>query len=1656
MIRWIVERFLRFFDFRGRIQDKRFGRLVFGAGAVLVFLTTYMLILPAISIDKETAVQEPGMRIAESDGLEASGGMVVANGSSDEAGYEADYDADYDADLDADHNADEDLMLSDAGEGSHNNQIADEESMAPADPDETQDETQDENQDVNQESEVSEDILQDDQDADANPDADANSDADTNSDADANSDANPDSENSSEGDAVITEPMVFTWAGDGCSIRASVDEYAMLPVGVDFKVKEIRKDRKQEKKDYQGYFDKALEEINRLDSHEVEEEKKSFAFARFFDISFVKDGKEFEPMSPVQVTITFDQSDKKEAVEGADAASIQDKEGVRIVHFQEDGQDIQVEEIGNDCHKKKENIDVSFEGEQFSVYGVVYTVDFFYEINGETFSYSMQGEDAMSLKDLVGKLHMVDDIDRLMEGIDKVDFSDPDLLVPVRADQDTTLGDLKKAHQIQQDFAAWKNQGEVESRNSKEFHAGDWALISLKPFDTKEKLTLSLNTDQTIEIQVTDAQDAPMQEDGIHVDTIPNVSGTTINLFDYWVDDSLKDESGRFAWPGYYDGWYYDDGNRYAWYKNGTLLGTGNDAGINKNHMLKFSPAWAGTVYDGTIPNKTNPNLYSPTRNPTNVSYANDGDRLYYTGGVNSYTGNGDPRQGLVESTLSGGYPKLTDNRSLGTNGESLAYLFKAEKSAYKDYYENVDHLLYVDKDGYYTYDSRDYKAELGEGNHFQLTEQTSDDSEIRGFWPFGQQKFWVGMHMKTQFSMPRNGQVLNPKDQLKDMQFEFSGDDDTWLYVDGVLVGDGGGIHNRTEIDVNFATGKAIVTGRKDAIHTGSFQEEKWLDDIFKTAGRYHEEEWEDIPGTNHKRFKAGTYHTFDMFYLERGGGESNLYIHYNLVSTEDFTAHKSYEGFADDERMHRDQFHFEMIGLDGQYQSVWNSQTQSATVTLLDSEAKAIMPMNGRENGAGTFEDPRKVYSGSAWTDSSGNVLGGTVFTTGVTENGDIRFGSANISAEEMRKCDLGQPSLYRYIIREIVPGDAVNEDGVRWDAATEEEKAAGGFVKDQVKYDNRIYYMTARVTSWDQTGADGQTYKAYGLSKTYYTDDSFSQVNSNVSFIDFRNLYAPEHGSVSFTKVDGANRPLAGAEFTLYTDQACTKVAKDLIDEELGSTGTDQVKTSGSDGKVSFDNLAAPKTYYMKETRVPDGYEANDTIYTVIIESSKDKTTRSRILVGEGSSAEEISKITNTKSGEISVIKEWRDRNGKVVDGGKATARVKLKRKKYVQKGGSTGHTVNFTIRINGRNDLVYTYTAKNIVGDNVTIDWWDTNQDYNSLAVSVGGKSGQYNLKNYWDNTQHKNRKLTIANVNSNVNVTVEYPGNRDWLFTSDHTPWMKNVTVAGSGPVYEIADDDSFNLSTDSSHYATLAAPNWTKTWTIGQGKDFPKDDGTHPYFYYITEVDNQGNEIEIGEAPMEGYILLGYSANNQNGLAGQGVITVVNQKENANPVNVRIRKTDDKPDSTNYLAGAVFRLETREDQSGPWQKVSQEQVPELDQESQFTVPETGIILTGLTDGCYHLVEITPPAGYIITEDTPVEFTVMSGTITGREGTIDSVRYTAATESMDAEFTIPNTPGAELPHTGGMGYHWIYVIGILLLGIAAMARAKGTVPVARPR
>ena len=79
-------------------------------------------------------------------------------------------------------------------------------------------------------------------------------------------------------------------------------------------------------------------------------------------------------------------------------------------------------------------------------------------------------------------------------------------------------------------------------------------------------------------------------------------------------------------------------------------------------------------------------------------------------------------------------------------------------------------------------------------------------------------------------------------------------------------------------------------------------------------------------------------------------------------------------------------------------------------------------------------------------------------------------------------------------------------------------------------------------------------------------------------------------PSSGEISFKKTDGFGTPLAGAEFTLYSDAECTNILEKAVSAE------------GS-GFVTF-SLRPFGTYYLKETKAPDGYIADDDVYVVVV--------------------------------------------------------------------------------------------------------------------------------------------------------------------------------------------------------------------------------------------------------------------------------------------------------------------------------------------------------------------------------------------------------------------------------------------------------------------
>ena len=277
-----------------------------------------------------------------------------------------------------------------------------------------------------------------------------------------------------------------------------------------------------------------------------------------------------------------------------------------------------------------------------------------------------------------------------------------------------------------------------------------------------------------------------------------------------------------------------------------------------------------------------------------NINYASGSDMRPFRFGpsdsvpghsLNAWTGNnGGLYQGIVSSDLTrDGYPQLASGST------SLGYLFGGENNvnglADSHRHTDVDGLFQKDDNGYYTYDSasnyaqynsEDNKFRLYNGGRFDgglpnstgafmpfnsLSNNTRNYDGINGYELNEDANYYFGMTVSTRFMMPKDGKVNN-----NDMVFEFEGDDDVWVYLDGKLALDLGGIHNNYGGSINFATGEITYSNGALGAHASSSRPRN----LSKVLG----EDWNT----------AYQNHTLKMFYLERGSGSSNYKVKFNL----------------------------------------------------------------------------------------------------------------------------------------------------------------------------------------------------------------------------------------------------------------------------------------------------------------------------------------------------------------------------------------------------------------------------------------------------------------------------------------------------------------------------------------------------------------------------------------------------------------------------------------------------------------------------------------------------------------------------------------------------------------------------------------------------
>lgn len=715
---------------------------------------------------------------------------------------------------------------------------------------------------------------------------------------------------------------------------------------------------------------------------------------------------------------------------------------------------------------------------------------------------------------------------------------------------------------------------------------------------------------------------APEPAQAIPEQTVSTVSpsGTTINLFDYWVTDAQSNSI------------------------------SGN-SGINSGHQLQFT--------DGS------------------------------GAGINGWSGSGAPTS-FVSSTLSDdGYPQI----AAGTHGsdrsgrypytsESLAYLFDWSTRPGKEAHLGVKGLLQT-IGGYYEYDSQHNFASYDAAtNSFKVYDSAAVTfNDINGmFFPFNSASqvdantraesstlnHHFGLSMSTQFIQPAEdgtAGVTTYNGHTRDMEFEFSGDDDVWVYIDDVLVGDLGGIHELAKLNINFRTGDVKVNDKS----VGT------LKSLFEAAGV-------STGNFSGGTFAADSQHTLKFYYLERGAAASNMHLKFNLVTQ------PVSELLKTDQNGNPVQgAKFELYEANGNYNvsgdpiatgttdangQLYFTNVNDHSVISFDKEADAgtthfvlkeigvpdgyhssvtshdgtmhleyVRPQHEGGSSGGTLQSPTDTQDG--FTVNRRWLNGGYVASKEtLTAPSDLRAAGGSSAIEP----STSKGTMFAVVYMKdddgtwkALVGDAVNGYKTVGNGdlagAIEAVRQQGGStfaLTTSGQYQVELNDLPGDARDYVYMMASDQMANAKYTVAVYYTtantldgatEDNTVRVDTDKFTRQFaaKLLVTNVQNRLFVQKVDEKGNPVSGATFSLYAADSVEDDGKGNYRVKDDAQPIDSVTTGSMtfpyslEGAASFPLDSTNKraltngTYYLAETGAPDGYHANDTVTKVIVDNS-----------------------------------------------------------------------------------------------------------------------------------------------------------------------------------------------------------------------------------------------------------------------------------------------------------------------------------------------------------------------------------------------------------------------------------------------------------------
>lgn len=707
-------------------------------------------------------------------------------------------------------------------------------------------------------------------------------------------------------------------------------------------------------------------------------------------------------------------------------------------------------------------------------------------------------------------------------------------------------------------------------------------------------------------------------------------SGTTIDLFDYWITSQTDPDNFEMEY----------DRNHY-------------NMGINKNHAIIFGRG---------------------------ISSASN-----TTGTWNQWTNGKNPRQGIVSNKLGDdGYP-LLNNLNMNTaswlsgrdGNESLAYLFDPNKSETgKASYKDVKGLLQVDNDGYYYYDStKNYAVYYDDNKSFALYDKPGvkpgGSSPTGQFFPFNEANnepswqnnlmndststdvsinHYFGMHMSTRFIQQNGGHV--DEGRTKDVTYEFSGDDDVWIFIDGILVADLGGIHDAASVKINFSNGEIHINGELQDQRLGS---------IFKYNGN-------TLPDN--------TYHTLDFFYLERGNWDSNMKLKYNLVTIPESSLIKvdqignSVQGAeftlyaADDTNKSNPiatgttnsygEFVFLKEDGNGQkwpitiqqlYDQYGKNKTEDEPALILKETFTPAGYRTIGDVGLYFYKNPNDskeilLLSNSVW-DKGAYAMAKVTTTTGNSiklndNNGEIQLVGSGAEKNPLMFAVVYQKqddNTWLPVYGDPLEGWHVAEDS-SWNSVLKAARANPYIFQlaSSGAYQVEISNLPGDIKSYYHFTGDEEKAK-YTIAYYYTTAKTIAGANENntelisanrndeydLNRVFSVNLYVTNvKNYLLVQKVDDTGKTVTGAQFSLYKAENIAVKDDGTVTINDGAESYDRVTTSNIDyGKLPLNGggsfpsqskgILENGEYYLIETSAPTGYKLNDNAIHVIIDNT-----------------------------------------------------------------------------------------------------------------------------------------------------------------------------------------------------------------------------------------------------------------------------------------------------------------------------------------------------------------------------------------------------------------------------------------------------------------